>query len=789
VIFNFIIDVGNKLRGTISNELARVSSSLANLTLSNNKLTGSIPLWVQHHSFLELDLSNNRFDGTLTSDFNIASNQVSLELSVNRLSGNLPQSIIQSTAYSSNLSSLDVLTGNIFDCNNDDLPALDPSAGSYSCGSYELNVASYIWFVCVGIAAVITFLLATLAQLNVYFSARIVEPVVNRLKEWRQSLFDAFSNGHNNQFNQLMETQSFVMFASFVSRIVLIFGAIIFVLGTTVYASLHSSYAIVSNDYGYVISCAYLHGPAPVFFDGILLSMLLSILLFLSKCFYNPLSAASRRRNGSPVNLSEEETHSWISHLFEKRVFTWTAYRNYAVFLVLNLINLVVVMAVNIAYVGSLRSSTSDTRKLMIQVSVGLFKVVWNTCFVSWSSDWISTFLSHRGSMQSRYIMSLVNFILAPVISTVVYSESCFYYVFNDAVEVSSSYLLDVVFITTCSTGGGNCIQTTSINIDSSTSTAFVYSYACGAALIVAYTPVMLTSSLIYGLFQQLLRILSVYDNFFSRIVFQVSYSFMVAVSKEKVPYDASGIGKARMKGRDAAIRFMTHLTIILTFGLASPILIVPLCFAITMDITVCRLLIGKMLNLNHNPHISHPSVKELTASVTNMNPMNEKNDTDTATSTVQSSNLSTVAAARKDEAVVMNADVLILEHLDMRSSWLAMEHSLYLMIIITNLFWSLLFFDMIADGYGLISGVILTLCFATMPSLILISMGQSNAISIISKRFGSSGRTNSMISWMCGGNSRITNDRMHEQVGIESLFHEDANIDGDISLQAVTQP
>jgi hypothetical protein len=122
----------------------------------------------------------------------------------------------------------------------------------------------------------------------------------------------------------------------------------------------------------------------------------------------------------------------------------FNAWRPCLIFLALNLINLVVVLTVNFAYVNTLINSTKYNRVklLFTQVGVGLFKVVWNGVFVPWSCDWPATFSSHRGSMRCQYIMSIINYIIAPVLSTIVYSESCFYFIFNSAGEVSSSVSL-----------------------------------------------------------------------------------------------------------------------------------------------------------------------------------------------------------------------------------------------------------------------------------------------------------------------------------------------------------
>ena len=134
----------NNLHGTISGIKGNVSA-LTDLTISNNGLTGTIPVSIQQHSFIQLDLSNNRLRGTLVPYFLISTDQTKLSLAVNRLSGPLPNTLKGLSSSSTPDLFLNVLVSNIFQCTVSDIPSLDESSSSYSCGSYELNVATYVW--------------------------------------------------------------------------------------------------------------------------------------------------------------------------------------------------------------------------------------------------------------------------------------------------------------------------------------------------------------------------------------------------------------------------------------------------------------------------------------------------------------------------------------------------------------------------------------------------------------------------------------------------------------------
>ncbi len=74
------IDVGN---------FSAASSALVNVSLANNRLTGSIPMALQQHGkFATLDLSYNMLSGGVSASFAVSSAPGStLALAVNRLSG------------------------------------------------------------------------------------------------------------------------------------------------------------------------------------------------------------------------------------------------------------------------------------------------------------------------------------------------------------------------------------------------------------------------------------------------------------------------------------------------------------------------------------------------------------------------------------------------------------------------------------------------------------------------------------------------------------------------------
>jgi hypothetical protein len=218
--------------------------------------------------------------------------------------------------------------------------------------------------------------------------------------------------------------------------------------------------------------------------------------------------------------------------------------------------------------------------------------------------------------------------------------------------------------------------------------------------------PVLKISYLISGLLRPRALALA-FDNQISSSYNQISNY----LSKIPSPYHS----KIRVKGRDIVVSWLVHSTVLFTFGLAAPILVIPIMFCIITDCYTHQLLMGKTLYENDI------EVVETQSHQAAINPIAQTSDIKIDTS------LSNTNQSSRDGSI--KADLLSMEHLDMASSYQAIDACFHFIIIFVMLFWALLFFDMIADVYGVINGIITMTCFAILPALLLIAMDKSNLI------------------------------------------------------------
>lgn len=128
---------------------------------------------------------------------------------------------------------------------------------------------------------------------------------------------------------------------------------------------------------------------------------------------------------------------------------------------------------------------------------------------------------------------------------------------------------------------------------------AFEYSYACGASLIVTYVPVLFYTYIVYGLVVPLLRFVLTQSSSYAIVqsIFR-TYAYLFTDVDDVL---------GRVSGRDTVVMIMLHITVLMTFGIASPLLGLAIVVGILVDCNMFKLLTGSYIaiNLSHvrGPH------------------------------------------------------------------------------------------------------------------------------------------------------------------------------------------
>ena len=601
----------------ISSKLSDIpeTSLLENVSLSNNRLFGTIPSGIQaHFKFRTLDLSFNHLMGNIEqmTNYTLAYNtnnsvpvNKSLNLNVhgNRLSGLIPASFATTT------SAINILAGNTFDCpSRADLPRSDPYHSKYVCGSDELDYFTYGCFMGIVALSVLGLMAVYYIDIDVDVSARlssvwsvIVDSSIVRLVLVFFNWTDMDSTGH---------AQLDSMAASLVRYRLccMLLVAMLLCIALPAYVSLKytGDYSTHEQQHGWLPTAAYLQydGPAVVMF--LLWLLLLAFVIGYDFYFVERVKGALKQRSVYKMG-----------------------WRRFGFYTIVLLANSAIVLVVNGVYVYVVLSQ-STTIQAVVSFLMICFKLTYNIVVVVPLLDLLGVkFITIMGFM-------VFNNNVAPILATMAVDLSCFESLFVPVRQLSATYTVShcsLLFTgTTTTTGSGTdnvvCDLFDTVENTLLFDSPFVYSNQCSSALLSAYVPLYLVTYGIIGISVaasqfiimlyftdlggpqpdvpavesdgnggrswsawrvQMLRFLKLHIHDCSRFTNKALCAMVLPLNTVE---DLRAVGRQRIyHSRQLALNYSVVFTILVTFGFACPVLAVVLVVNIvasTLVLQVC---------------------------------------------------------------------------------------------------------------------------------------------------------------------------------------------------------
>jgi Leucine-rich repeat (LRR) protein len=434
---------GNGLRGSIGT--AASMSSLLSLTMSHNYLSGKIPLWLQTKNLSHLDLSYNKLTGDANgfrhqdvnfwnSEFVNVSLQYSnrsLALTVNRLSGDLPNSFAK-------YANLDILSGNLFGCAN--LLKNDENSDSVTCGSEEYDQTLQLMG---GLLGSIMFLLMVSYFLRLLFSSlddKRGHATTDIPRKWVKMFPDFMgylsyyhslpsSLPHSNQrinhpspFTYLPSTISFGHLLSGLMRSVCVLTllSILFSLPIYVLKQLdvdtekegNPQYVTHSHMYNWLWTMAFLSGTIPAIILLVTCFVCLSFFTFVINrlggaadldTLPSPFSDSTASKT---VGTNVHESHS-------PRLTVWGFF----------ILNIGIVGTANGLYLWSTLLYLASDVRIWIQFSFGLFSFLWSVVL---RHGLPSKIKESRSGIWLFTRLNVMNSVVIPCMATALSSPSCY---------------------------------------------------------------------------------------------------------------------------------------------------------------------------------------------------------------------------------------------------------------------------------------------------------------------------------------------------------------------------
>jgi hypothetical protein len=600
---------GLRLSGSLPSNLT-LGPNLGELALTHNELSGSIPRSIQQRAWHLLDLSYNRFSGTLEDSFNTVPININLSVEIphvgmivrdftstnnflalknNRLSGRIPHTVF-------GLLNLKILTGNLFDCDwkSNDLPPNDSGRTEYECGSAAVNSQLYAYVIMVG---AVTIVAAILYRYRASGSQYLdVQSMVDSVVKWLRALHEPALQPKLQSFNRACDTMDLI------GRLAVGCAALIVIVLIPLYAILTRYYGTATYQYAWAISAAFLSGAVPF----VLVSI--AYLVILAASLYILRFANTRLITWIPDLHTEDfaaRSRPSVEVISPVQAVTWLQLTiAYGTFFV---VNLVIVTGVNIAFVVIVLSG-DKAALAAAQLFLSFFKGFWNSVGVSWLMNWSFSRVmeadpSKAATLKTHLAASLFNNIGIPCLVVAAISPDCFYNVFRAPHSTSFVY----VYLTCAIFLEDQCRVFLPITADTSYRPPFTYSYECGAEYITSYAATFVYLALEVAFIMPIVPVLLTIAHKHAAPGGWWQHALHPLIRKALKPlgsaadFECNGVlrmtaNQRFFNARQLIVLLLTYLSILLSYGVVFPPIAVVMAIAVVSIIFCDRLMMGRYL-------------------------------------------------------------------------------------------------------------------------------------------------------------------------------------------------
>lgn len=683
--------VGNGLTGTIGDIASK--SSLQYLYLANNRLTGTIPSSIlSYGNFIDVDVSNNKIYGNI-ENLVTGSNMSSLSLQVNRLSGNVPSSI-SSVEFQNILDGNLFGCRKLTEYSSDKSLAKSYFCSSEL---FLTSIIIWLVLFMIGFSFIVWMYVSRggdekytgiIGNIFTYCNNHLLHSwLVSGISRFfslsptfheRRAMITEAYNGLQKTSGLIVEEEKSVLHAAFKylevqnntqsSFLFVTLSSFLCFLPTYLFFKgkglKYAQFSTFEYQYMFITTSAYLHGFHP---SIMIITFLSAVLVFAGIIIFRKKYHIKEEDSSIPVTINESQsvnrdsvrsTISWArdsmimimsskdkSRLNDTKLL-FSANKRQCIIITrmwleysIQLANILFSFGINAFYVYMVSFSGmyySLTAIYTIQILVAFAKVFLSEIIVPALCRLLKyayARISNDHVQQHALIMNLTNFIIAPVLATIVVSKSCLYYTYNSYEPSSLSLSFNVPSCLSESIlVNGESIKTefcSALNSNYSYQIVpnFYYNYQCGSAVLVSYLSPLVFVYIIDGLVFPLITflILVLKEETLEKFPYSLLPSLMstsyikpsYVVSRHTVAQSVTSnplfnnnepIVARRLSDRKEIVNALFQpsqiiqkyvavpLTLMLTFGISSPILGITIFVAIISQTFVFKFMIGKYL-------------------------------------------------------------------------------------------------------------------------------------------------------------------------------------------------
>lgn len=576
---------GNLLEGSLPTKC--VNLRVIDLSLSFNRLSGTISKSLIEKSFERIDLSHNKLLGNLDhlGDSHYAHSKIAV--SVNRLSGLIPSNIKSYT-------DVDMLSGNLFDCDSsNDLPSKDPEYDHYVCGSDDFDSALMIWGGLFG-----AFLTVSCVYYYLYHSSVAIQ------KDNEVSLLNSITNAWDmlktnarivNHWSMAAECvdrkmnpelQAFLRTMRDLRVIVIVLTCAIVTAFFTFYflAKTRFDMGTHTDQYRWLFTAAYLYSKVA--------AIVMLVLLFVALVYlvYSIHELDSAHYGIFVVNSSQPAEEEFFS---TSEAYTNAMHRKaFLYILTLLLVNCSIVLAAKGTYVYViLWTDATPLAQGLLRFTLSGFDIIWNGLVLSKFISYGRYTLQSKVRIRLHLFMLLFNSVFAPVIASGLTARNCFAELFTgiDSIETEGVYNL-----CTSADDKGQCISYTGLSLSTTFIPPYTYSYQCGSTVLTSFIPVFILAYTLRAFAQPLLMFCIMYitksENIPVAITIFPSILWPTRIHKyefRKIMYPG------------VIITHILHdIAVMVTYGITSPVCCLVIAVSVCITTLQWHVIIGRYLHI-----------------------------------------------------------------------------------------------------------------------------------------------------------------------------------------------
>jgi hypothetical protein len=407
----------------------------------------------------------------------------------------------------------------------------------------------------------------------------------------------------------LTSLRVFVSLLTMIRKTCCLLCFLIVLIGLPMYLTLKSQYATHQYQYGWFFSAAFMSGVLPsILLIALYLVLNCAVGYSFVKLYPSHASDSSFRESLkaiepnidsflisnltlplNPLKSSSKEDPKSLIFCSRK---TSHRFSQFVIYLTVILANILFFLSANSLYVFLLLSGSGYFWKIMSKVGISLFTLLWNMFILP---SYLEYSAQSIGDIWSQYkwiliFLLLFNNIVVPGLATAVSDSSCFddLFLHDDKIVAYYSYIFCEIYTIHPFQSQSECSAYSTSGLSTTYHPPFFYNFSCASSILENYIPVFFIT---YGI----LSLVPLIAFFFLHSPLNL-FEFLPAWCLESIPYlwrspasypyqiqyDANKI----FKPNRIICNVFAHLSVLLTFGMASPMLAVAITMTVCGDIS-----------------------------------------------------------------------------------------------------------------------------------------------------------------------------------------------------------